>query len=65
MSETPQTKAELMAQLAAGWQRMDERLRSLNAAQLTACTAPGEWSIKDHIAHLMIYERGMVALLHH
>ena len=65
MSETPQTKAELMAQLATGWQRLDEQLRSLSEAQLTACTAPGEWSIKDHIAHLMVYERGMVALLHH
>ena len=65
MSETPQTKADLMAQLAAGWQRLDERLCSLSEAQLTACTAPGEWSIKDHVAHLMVYERGMVALLRH
>jgi hypothetical protein len=63
MSETPQTKAELMAQLAAGWQRLDEWLRSLSDAQLTACTAPGGWSIRDHVAHLMVYEQGMVALL--
>ena len=65
MSDMPQTKAELMAQLATGWQRLDERLQSLSNAQLTACAAPGEWSIKDHIAHLMVYERGMVALLRH
>ena len=63
MAEIPQTKAELMTQLAAGRQLLEERLRSSSDAQLTAQCAPGEWSIKDHVAHLMVYEQGMAALL--
>ena len=63
MSESPRTKADLMAQLTAGWQTLEDRLRTLSEAQLTARRTPNEWSIKDHLAHLMAYELGMAALL--
>ena len=63
MNESPQTKAELIAELTAGWQMLEDRLHSLSESQLMARRAPGEWSIKDHVAHLMAYEQGIVALL--
>ncbi|MBI5566504.1 MAG: ClbS/DfsB family four-helix bundle protein [Chloroflexi bacterium] len=65
MNESPQTKAELIAELTAGWQLLEDRLHSLSEVQLTVRRAPGEWSIKDHVAHLMAYELGMVAMLRH
>ena len=65
MNESPQTKAELIAELSAGWQMLEDRLRALSEVQLTTPPAPGEWSIKDHVAHLMVYEHGIVALLRH
>ncbi len=65
MSDVPQTKVELIERIEAGYAAIENRLAPLSDTQLTTCTAPGEWSIKDHVAHLMIYERGMVALLRH
>jgi hypothetical protein len=63
MNESPQSKAELISELTAGWQMLEDRLSSLSETQLTARRAPSEWTIKDHVAHLMAYEQGIVALL--
>lgn len=65
MNESPQTKAELIAELTAGWQMLEDHWRALSEAQLTTPRVPGDWAIKDHVAHLMVYEHGIVALLRH
>ena len=65
MNESPQNKAELIAELNTGWQMLEDRLRALSEIQLTTPRTSGDWSIKDHVAHLMAYEQGIVALLRH
>jgi hypothetical protein len=60
----PQNKGELLERMAAGWGLIDEIVALQSEVQLTRPLGVDGWSIKDHLAHLMLWERGMVALLH-
>jgi L-alanine-DL-glutamate epimerase-like enolase superfamily enzyme len=58
----PSTKAELLAALETNWTALRGLLERLSPAQMSALD-PNGWSIKDHIAHLVPWARGMAALL--
>jgi len=58
----PDPKAELLQRINQSWQALDAVVRSLSDAQL-ASPGPEEWSIKDHLTHLMAWENSMVYLL--
>src|SRR5688572_25512497 len=58
----PTTKAELIDQLANGRKHLEELIASLSEDQLMRYGSDG-WSVKDHLAHLAMWEVGMAALL--
>ncbi len=60
----PQNKGDLLERLAAGRRLIDEIVAPLSEEQLARPLDEDGWSIKDHLAHLMVWERGMIALLH-
>ncbi|HET7087677.1 MAG TPA: ClbS/DfsB family four-helix bundle protein [Anaerolineae bacterium] len=55
-------KAELLARIHHSRLALEERLGSLNEAQLTIPGTNG-WSIRDHVAHLATWEFGVAELL--
>jgi hypothetical protein len=57
------TRAELMERIEASWTALDDALIDLDAHQLSVVPAGAEWSIADHVAHLAIWMRSLVALL--
>lgn len=59
----PQTKADLLTQMARGRAALEQALGQLSEAQLTRPGPNGGWAIKDHLAHLAAWERGIAALL--
>jgi len=58
----PRDKTELLERIHRSRTDLEEMLRSLSEAQLTAPGAEG-WSIKDHLAHLATWELGIAELL--
>jgi hypothetical protein len=61
--EYPRTKAEFLDKLAQGWQMLDDAIKQYTDEQLTQPRDLGGWSAKDHLAHLIRWEAGMLALL--
>ncbi|MBE7553805.1 MAG: ClbS/DfsB family four-helix bundle protein [Anaerolineales bacterium] len=61
----PQTKADLLARMAQGRAALEQALGRLSEAQLTKLGPSGGWAIKDHLAHLAAWERGIATLLQH
>lgn len=57
------TKADLIARIEAAWTQMNNTLEPLSEAQLSRPDPASGWSIKDHLAHLAVWEQGIVALL--
>jgi hypothetical protein len=62
-SSLPQTKTELLARMAQGRSTFEEALGRLSEAQLIHPDPASGWAIKDHLAHLDAWERGIAALL--
>ncbi len=58
----PQDRAELLIRIRRGWSTLLQEVADLALDQMLRA-APGEWSIKDHLAHLAAWERYL--LLHH
>src|SRR5687768_10007018 len=58
----PKNKAELLDQLSNGRKHLQELVDSLSDEQIMFQGADG-WSVKDHLAHLAMWEVGMAALL--
>jgi len=56
-------KAELITTLRSQRERLEAALAGLSEAQITKPGANGQWSVKDLIAHLTYWERGMVDVL--
>lgn len=52
MDKTPHSNETLLAMLAAGPPRLVEVTAGLSPAQLATPPAPGDWSIRDILAHL-------------
>ena len=61
----PQTKSELLAQMAEAQAALEQTLTQLSEAQLASADAQSGWAIKDHLAHLAAWEIGIAALLQH
>lgn len=57
------TKADLLADMRAGWEALNAYLDTLSEAQATQVTDEGGWSIKDHIIHIALWEGSMNAVL--
>ena len=65
MSDVSQAKsrASLLRQLEVSWHELDTYLASLTEQQLTQPTDTAGWTAKDHIVHLMQWERSALELL--
>ncbi|HRJ43403.1 MAG: maleylpyruvate isomerase N-terminal domain-containing protein [Caldilineaceae bacterium] len=57
------SKAELLQDIDAGWVSLTDALAQLSEAQLTGPTDAQGWTGKDHIVHLVAWERSMLYLL--
>jgi hypothetical protein len=64
-AEWPESKAEFQQQLADAWSQLQQTLDSLTEEQMTGRTDSAGWMVKDHLAHLIPWEHGMIALLKH
>lgn len=58
----PRTKAELLDCIRQAWEALEAVLPLTNEVQMRK-PGPGGWAIKDHLAHLAVWELGLVALL--
>lgn len=59
----PKSKEEVMQAINEGWAELNTLLDSLTDEQLTQPGPDGGWSVKDHIAHMAVWEAGISALL--
>lgn len=55
--------AELLDRIRQARSALKQTFSHLSEAQMVAPGADGGWSVKDHLAHLTTWERGIVALL--
>ncbi len=56
----PQNKSDLLARIEREWTALQALIAPLTEQQLTDC-APGEWAIKDHLAHIAAWEEFLLA----
>ena len=54
-------KGQFLAKFRAERATLDDRLALLSDAQLTMPPAPGEWSVKEALAHVTFWEQSMLA----
>jgi hypothetical protein len=62
LEHDPRTKAGLIERMERERDKIEEFIGSLNDEQLTRAGSDG-WSIKDFLAHMAVWEAGIVALL--
>jgi len=62
---SPTTKSEFQEHLQEAWAQLQGTLDSLTEEQMTERTDRAGWTVKDHLAHLIPWENGMIALLKH
>jgi hypothetical protein len=56
---TPRTKVGLLERIDRSFTRLEQLVRSLTSEQLTNA-GPSGWSVKDHLAHLAVWELSVV-----
>ncbi|MGH2517235.1 MAG: DinB family protein [Ktedonobacterales bacterium] len=61
LPERPSSKAGLMALIERYWADLNGEIGALSEAAMVAPGPGGGWSIKDHMAHLTIWERVSLA----
>jgi hypothetical protein len=54
---------ELLQRMEQGWNTFQAYLSTLTDDQMTTLTDEVGWTVKDHLAHLAVWEDGMVVLL--
>jgi hypothetical protein len=59
----PEDKAELLVFIERDWALIQTFLSGLSLQQLTQIKNSDGWTIKDHVAHLSAWHRGIVAFL--
>ena len=59
----PRDKAQLLERIQRARAALEQTISQLSAAQLVAPGPYEGWSVKDHLAHLAIWEQGLAALL--
>lgn len=60
--KTPITIANLLARVDASWNQIDAAIRRASAGHMVTPAEDG-WSPKDHVAHLAMWRRSLLALL--
>jgi hypothetical protein len=60
---SPTTKSEFEEHLQDAWTQLRETLDALTEEQMTERTDAVGWTVKDHLAHLAVWEQGITALL--
>jgi uncharacterized protein (TIGR03083 family) len=55
------TKPELLDQIRAERQRLEEVLAALTPNQMLQAGASGKWTVKDVLAHISVWERRMLS----
>ena len=63
--EWPASNAEFQEQLQDAWSQLQQTLDALTEDQMTERIDAAGWTVKDHLAHLIPWEEGMIALLKH
>ena len=61
----PTTKAELLAYTEERWRVFVASTDALSEAEWTGPTDAAGWSVKDHVAHVVVWIRTEIALLRH
>lgn len=61
--DEPITVSNLLSKMQAGWDNFQAYLKTFTPEQLTGPTDAQGWTVKDHIAHLALWEDGIAALL--
>jgi hypothetical protein len=59
----PRDVAALVGRIRVAYGAVEQSLAGLSEAQLAAPGPDGGWSIKDHLAHLAVWRRSLIALL--
>lgn len=62
-SDVLPTTAELLRRIHAGWKAFLAFLRPISEEALTQPTDAAGWTAKDHIIHISVWEKGILALL--
>src|SRR5690242_3764495 len=65
MSDIQVTKAEMSRRIITGYDALKQLLSTWTDEQLVTPGGPDGWSVKDHLAHLAVWERGEAAILRH
>ena len=60
--QTVQTKDDLLHHLSADRQQLEQAISGLSEKELTR-PGPEGWSVKDHLAHIVVWEKSALALL--
>jgi uncharacterized protein (TIGR03083 family) len=55
-----ESKTELLERIRLEWKALSELVVSIESEQMTR-REPGEWSVKDILAHLAFWERSLIA----
>lgn len=53
----PTSKSDLISAMISARSELDSRLQRVPRARMTQTASPGEWSIKDMVAHINSYDR--------
>jgi uncharacterized protein (TIGR03083 family) len=61
--QQPIAKADLLADIERDWTKLNMALDQLTETQLTTPTDAQGWTAKDHVIHIMAWERSMVTML--
>lgn len=56
-------KATLMARIDESWLALERAVGRLSEAELTKPADANGWSVKDHLAHITVWEQSLLALL--
>lgn len=60
----PLDKSEFLARVESSWLRLMGFVEALTPARLSEPRDAAGWTVKDHLAHLAAWERGIISLLH-
>lgn len=61
--DLPSTKEDFLARYARARERLFAFVYDLSAPQMSALRDPAGWAVKDHLAHLAVWQDGMAALM--
>ncbi len=60
MKRKPATKAQMLKDIRAERQKLEDALQGLTDADMAKTAAAGEWSVKDILAHIAAWEKSFL-----